>query len=146
MDRILDDFFGRPIKVKHVKSSDLNSKTLKGVVLQYPERLRLTPDSRKPPPSTDEILDAAQNAKDNPDVQTLFFANFPPNFGGAAQKELVKLMESVQAWQAWTSSLCEGTVQRKIDEGELPSTSEGQFARSKYRAQVFDALFRKATW
>ena len=117
-------------------------------VMHFPESLVLKEsDDQVPAPTAAQIVDATQKAVDHPDVQTTFFIGFPPsNLDAQGTKALKKLVGMVQSWQAWSSSICEGNVQQQIDKKALSAADEGQFARSTYRAKVFDYLFRQATW
>ena len=117
-------------------------------VMHFPESLVLKEsDDPVAAPTTAQIVDATKKAVENPDVQTTFFVGLTPsNLDAQGTKELKKLVGMVQSWQAWSSSICESNVQQQIDKKALSAAAEGQFARSTYRAQVFDFLFRQATW
>ena len=118
-------------------------------VMHFPERLEIEgPEDQVTAPKTDQIIDAAKKAIDHPDVQTVFFANFPPGglLNPTGTKELKKLMGLVQTWQVWSSSVCEANVQHQINNKALSADAKGQFARSTYRAKVFDYLFRQVKW
>ena len=115
--------------------------------MHFPDNLILTESDDYGAPTTDQIVDATKKAVDHPDVQTIFFVDFrPSSLDAEGTKELKKLVGMVQSWQAWSSSVCEGTVMQQIDRKTLPDTVDGQFARSTYRAKVFAYLLRQATW
>ena len=117
-------------------------------VMYFPESLMLKEsDEQVAAPTAAQIVDATKKAVDHSDVQTTFFVGFPPsNLDPKGTKELAKLVDMVQSWQAWSSSICEGNVQQQINKKALSAAGEGQYARGTYRAQVFDYLFRQATW
>ncbi len=117
-------------------------------VMHFPESLVLKESDDQAATSTAaQIVDATKKAVDHPDVQTTFFVSFPPsNLDAQGTKNLKKLVDMVQSWQAWSSSICEGNVQQQIDKEALSAAAEGQFARSTYRAKVFDYLLRNARW
>lgn len=142
-ETIISSLFGRS---RRTRSRQRGGKTLAGVVLDLPERLRRTESGLGFTPSLTDYKAATQKAADEPDVKTTFFVNFPPTLQGDAKKQTKKLIDSIQSWQAWSSSICEAKVQQQIDAKALPADSAGQFARSTYRAKVFDYLFRQASW
>ena len=144
---LAESLFGGSLRKSSRKHGAHKKRTLTGLVLEFPERLRI-PESDGPAatPTTADYQAAVQKALDQPDVQTTFFIGFHAPLTGDAQKKVKKLMDSVQSWQAWSSSLCEGKVQEQINEGKLSANPDGQFARSTYRAKVFDFLFRQSTW
>ena len=141
LEKQIDGLWGRqPAK----KAKQFNKLS----VMHFPESLVLKEsDDQVAAPTAAQIVDATKKAVDHPDVQTTFFINFPPgNLDTQGTKKLNKLVGMVQSWQAWSSSICECNVQQQIDKKELSAAAEGQFARSTYRAKVFDYLFRHATW
>lgn len=141
LEKQIDSLWGRDPS-KHGKAFKKPS------VMYFPESLVIKEsDAQVAAPTADQIVDATKKAVDHPDVQTTFFIGFPPNnLDAQGTKDLKKVVGMVQSWQAWSSSICEGNVQQKIDTKELSATDEGQFARSTYRAKVFDYLFRQASW
>ena len=99
------------------------------------------------PPTVAQIMDAVKQAVDRPDVQTIFFVNFPPSYLDPVGTEDLKIVvDMMQSWQAWSSSLCEGKVQQQIGKEALPAGDDGQFIRSAYRVQFLDFIFRKSAW
>ena len=141
LEKQINSLWGRHPAMDRKKFSKIS-------VMYFPESLVLKEsDDQVAAPTAAQIVDATKKAVDHPDVQTTFFVGFPPNnLDAKGTKELKKLTGMVQSWQAWSSSICESNVQQQIDKGALSAASEGQFARSTYRAQVFDYLFRQATW
>ena len=117
-------------------------------VMHFAESLVLKEsDHQVAAPTAAQIIDTTEKAVDHPDVQTIFFVGFPPsNLDALGTKKLKKLVDMVQSWQAWSSSICESNVQQQIDKEALSAAPEGQFARSTHRTKVFDYLFRQATW
>ena len=141
LEKQIDSLWGRH-PAKHGKEFNKPS------VMHFPESLVLKEsDNKVTAPTADQIVDATKKAVDHPDVQTTFFIGFPPSkLDAQGEKKLKKMVGMVQSWQAWSSSVCEGNVQQQIDKKELSAADEGQFARSSYRAKVFNYLFSQATW
>ena len=141
LEKQINSLWGRH-PAKHGKQFNKES------VMHFPESLVLKEsDDQVAAPTAEQIVDATKKAVDHPDVQTTFFIGFPPdNLDSQGTKELKKIVGMVQSWQAWSSSICEGNVQQQIDKKVLSAKDEDQYARSTYRAQVFDYLFRQATW
>lgn len=139
----LEDLFGRGEKTyKHPERP--NGHLARGNFLEFPEVLVIPgPEADLPPPDYDK---AVADAKNQDDVKTIFFVNFPMELEGEELKQQQELQKSVQSWQAWSSTICEGKVQQQVDVKVLPSDKSGEFARSTYRAKVFDYIFRKSTW
>lgn len=129
----------------HENTSGVHRRaTATGSFLQLPEALFvLSSEADLPAPDYDKAI---ASAKAQDDVKTIFFVNFPLNLEGQALSEQQDLQKSIQSWQAWASTVCEGKVQQQVDAKALPGDSKGQFARSTYRAKVFDFLFRNSTW
>ena len=125
--------------------SDPNTgKVASGIALNFPETSHVAEDagSASVPP-----YDAAvAKAIDNPDIQTIFFINFPPNLAGSAKEAMKRSMGSIQSWQAWSSTICEGRVQEMVDKKALSAEKSGQFARGTYRTQILDYLMRRSNW
>lgn len=136
----IDQLFGR--------RSGKQGKLFKGKsVLHFPASLVLKKAGNVAAPTAEQLVDATKKAVDHPDVQTTFFIGFPPgNLDAKGTEQLKETVGLVQSWQAWSSSVCEGNVQQKIDSKELSANDDGQFARSTHRAKVFDYLFRQSTW
>lgn len=141
LEKQIDSLWGRH-RAKHRKQFNKLS------VMHFPESLVLKEsDDQVAAPTAAQIVDATKKAVEHPDVQTTFFVGLiPSNLDAKATKELRKVVGMVQSWQAWSSSVCEGNVQQQIDKNVLSAAPEGQFARSTYRAKVFDYLFKQATW
>lgn len=139
----LNDLFGKP-KWESAKGKPNHKRKAMGSLTAYPEAFRL-PEAGKELPALD-FDKALKNAKDQDDIKTAFFVNFPAPLEGEALRSQRELMESVKIWQAWTSANCEARVQQQVDAGELPSDSKWQMARGTYRAKVLDFLMSKATW
>ena len=141
LEKQINDLWGR-------NSSKPGKEFKESSVFYFPDSLKLKEsDSQVAAPTTNQIVDATKKAVDHPDVQTTFFIGFPPsNLDAQGTENLKKVVDMVQSWQAWSSSICEGNVQLKIDTKELSATDEGQFARSTHRAKVFDYLFRLSDW
>lgn len=141
LEKQIDNPWGRH-RAKHRKQFNKLS------VMHFPESLALKEsDDQVAAPTVAQIVDATQKAVEHPDVQTIFFVGLTPSdLDAQGKKNLGKLVGMVQSWQAWSSSVCEGNVQQQIDKNILPAAPEGQFARSTYRAKVFDYLFKQATW
>ena len=142
LDKQIDSLWGRHPAEPSKQFDELS-------VMHFPESLQIKEsDGQDAPPTTDQILEATKKAVEHPDVQTTFFVNFLP--GGKHDpertKKLNELKSLVQSWQAWSSSMCESNLQQQINKKALSAGDEGQFARSTYRAKVFDFLFRQATW
>ena len=116
--------------------------------MHYPKSLVIKySDEEATGPTVAQMIDASQKAIDHPDVQTIFFVGFTPsNLDEQGKRELQKVMNMVQSWQAWTSAVCEGKVQLQIEKKELSGADDGQFARSTYRTQIFDYILRHAPW
>ncbi|KAI9798155.1 MAG: hypothetical protein M1833_004904 [Piccolia ochrophora] len=121
-----------------------------GSFLDYPEILEIKEDAPATAATNADLAAATLDKKATEDIQTLFFINFPPNFGkdSTALASFRELDDLIKSWQSWSSALCEGKVQEMIDGGKLPNGSDAweQSARSTYRAKVFDYLMRSATW
>lgn len=139
----LDNLFGRGETInKHSRLP--NGHRAMGRFLEFPEVLVVPgPEADLPAPDYDK---AVADAKKQDDVKTIFFVNFPLELQGDELKQQQELQKSVQSWQAWSSTMCEGKVQQQVDTKALPSDKSGEFARSTYRAKVFDYIFRKSTW
>lgn len=126
------------------------SKVVVGPFTHYPERLWLdAPEDDETPgipeKPLNEIMDRAITQADQTSV---FRIHFPTTvmLSGEGRAAYRKVKEQVDSWNAWSTSVCERQVQRKIDRKELPHEDEGAFVRSSYRALVFDYLFRQSTW
>ena len=135
-------------KPKNDSNSPRKNKAT-GAFLTFPEALMLSEaDSGEAKPDLALVDKALAKAKSDPDIDTIFFVNFPPNFQGAALKELQKIQRLIQTWQAWSSSSVEGKVQEKINNKQLPADNDGasMAARGSYRSKVFDYLMRQSTW
>jgi hypothetical protein len=123
----------------------------RGTFLEFPEALRLDLEETAPagegsPPDYDA---AVTNAKENPDIDTVFFVNFlPGGLDDKARELLVDLQDQVRSWQSWSSTMCEGKVQEKINNKTLPADNSGDSMnkRSTYRSKVFDYLMRESPW
>lgn len=141
--RAIVELFGQAKENK--KTNGVRKRpTATGQFLKFPESLIVpSPEADLPAPDYDK---AVANAKQQDDIQTIFFIDFPLELEGQALTDLQNLQKSVQSWQAWSSTICEGKVQQQIDAKALPGDNKGQFARSTYRAKVFDYLFRRSTW
>lgn len=103
------------------------------------------------PPSIDDYKAAVDKAKNNPDVQTVFFVNFVPTgieSEPLARVKLRTLQSQVESWQAWSSTICEGKVKQQMDKNDLPTDDEGDSKRkrSTYRSKVFDYVMNASTW
>lgn len=142
----LFELFGNPDGKQRSKSAR-SAEVAKGKFLLFPETLQLNESDTATPTTPNYDLAVAQ-ATENKDIQTIFFVNFPPKLSGAPQKKLIKVMESIQSWQSWSSTICEGKVQEQIDKKALPadSSAKSMMARSTYRSKVFDYLMRKSSW
>ncbi|KAM5377543.1 hypothetical protein ACJZ2D_004912 [Fusarium nematophilum] len=134
----LEILFGR--RQKETRRPNL----ARGALSRFPEPLRLAAARDMPPPL--DLDKAVQNAKDQDDVQTIFFVNLPSQLDGDGKQEQQKTMDSIQTWQSWASTMCEGKVQQQVDAAKLPSDANGQFGRASYRSKVLDYLFRSSSW
>ena len=140
----LNELFGNP----KGKAPKPGRRFTESAVFHFPESLVLK-ETGEPTaaPTAQDMIDATKKAVEHPDVHTTFFVGFPPTgLDAQGTKELKKTVDLVQSWQAWSSSVCEGKVQEQINNKALSADSDGQFARSTYRAKVFDYLFRGSTW
>ena len=118
-DNAHDLLIGRKLVKKH------DGSLASGILTQLSEKLILggtESGTELPPVDYDK---AAKNAKEQDDVQTLFFVKFPVELQGQALRDQQDLLSSVQLWQAWSSTICEGAVQKQVDAKVLPADSKG---------------------
>lgn len=140
----LEDLFGRVEKFnKQPQKAD--GQRARGRFLEFPGVLVVPSymEADLPAPNYDK---AVADAKNQDDVRTIFFVNFPSELEGDELKQQQEVQNSVQSWQAWCSTICEGKVQQQVDAKLLPSDKNGESARSTYRAKAFDYVFRRSTW
>ena len=136
----IDNFSGRRPKKQRTTFN-------KPSVMHFPESLSLNQPDHQRPPTADQLIDLAKKAVDFPDVQTTFFVNFSPgNLDAKGTETMKQVTDMIQAWQAWSSSVCEGNLQQQIDNSRISAAEDGQFVRSTYRAKVLDYLFRQSPW
>jgi hypothetical protein len=59
-----------------------------------------------------------------------------------------KVYHDIEIWQAWESARCEAEVQKKIQQGQLPSDNspESKLKRTGYRIKVIEYFRRTANW
>ena len=152
----LAKLFGSP-DVGKAKNSNNNSRGARsrdevamGQFLDFPEPLVITEDAPATPPTNSDLAAATLKDQATADIQTVFFINFPPDFGDddKARASLQEIDDLVKSWQSWSSVLCEGKVQDMINDTKLPGddSAKSMSARSTYRSKVFDYLMRSATW
>ncbi|KAH7253105.1 hypothetical protein B0J15DRAFT_549835 [Fusarium solani] len=131
----LNDLFGKP-KWESTKGKQNHKRKAMRSLTAYPEAFRL-PEAGKELPALD-FDKALKNAKDQDDIKTTFFVNFPAPLEGEALRSQRELMESVKIWQAWTSANCEARVQQQVDAGELPSDSNDMTMNKKIESKIFE--------
>lgn len=68
---------------------------------------------------------AVSKALEQNDVQSIFFVNFSEPLEGSAVQAQQNLQSSIDSWQAWASTVCEGRVQQQVKESRLPGDYAG---------------------